>query len=106
MSDNLESQVQAMMQAPLDKQNLLLRLSQINETFSLIVASLVVAGISLTTSLPAEASNIECSELAKHFADTDVNFDEKIACRTGPNKMTYGSYCSRTQGIVCTKGRG
>ena len=106
MSDNLESQVQAIMQASLDKQNRLLPSPQINETFSLIFASLAVAEISLTTSLPAEASNIECSELAKHFADAEVNFDEKIVCRTGPNKMTYGSYCSRTQGIVCTKGRG
>ena len=48
MSDNLESQVQAIMQASLDKQNRLLPSPQINETFSLIFASLAVAEISLT----------------------------------------------------------
>ena len=71
-----------------------------------IVVSLVVTGMSPITPLPAEATTIDCSELAKHFANGDVNFDESLKCSTGSSEMTYGRYCSRTQGIVCSKGRG
>ena len=71
-----------------------------------IIISLAVAGISLITPLPLKASTVECSELAKQFSNGDVDFDEKLKCKAGKSEMTYGKYCPRAQGIVCSKGRG
>ena len=76
------------------------------KTSALIITSLVVAGISYITHLPIKASTIECSELVKRFKNGDTNFDEELKCRTGTSEMTYGRYCSRTQGIVYSKVRG
>ena len=71
-----------------------------------IIVFLAVAGISLITPLPLKASTVECSELAKRFSNGDVDFDEKLKCKAGKSELTYGKYCPRTQGIVCSKGRG
>ena len=71
-----------------------------------IIISLAVVGISLITPLPLKASTVECSELAKRFSNGDVDFDEKLKCKAGKSEMTYGKYCPRTQGIVCSEGRG
>ena len=71
-----------------------------------IIVFLAVAGISLITPLPIKASTVECSELAKRFSNGDVDFDEKLKCKAGKIELTYGKYCPRTQGIVCSKGRG
>ena len=46
------------------------------------------------------------SELANRFAIGGVNFAENLKCIAGQAEMTYEKYCSRTQGIVCTKVRG
>lgn len=74
---------------------------------SVVVATTAaVAGVLLIPAPPADASTIQCSELAIRFANGDINFDERLNCGVGQIEMTYGKYCSRTQGIVCTQGRG
>ena len=73
---------------------------------STAVATIAVfTGDLLIPTPPAEASTIQCPELAERFANGDVDFDEKLKCGVKQMEMTYGHYCSRTQGIVCTKGR-
>ena len=76
--------------------------------FNTIATSSLVAGVLIIPVTPAKAAPrlLQCSELANRFAIGVVNFDESLKCRAGQTEMTYGKYCSRTQGIVCTKGRG
>ena len=71
--------------------------------FTSIAASLVLTGVSLVASFPAEAETIDCLELAQQFANNAINFDESLECRSGELQITYGRFCSRTQGIVCSK---
>ena len=68
-----------------------------------VAALAVFTGDLLIPMPPAEASTIQCSELAERFANADVNFDEKLRCGVKQMQMAYGHYCSRTQGIFARK---
>ena len=76
--------------------------------FNTIATASLVGGALFIPGTPAKAAPrlLQCSELANRFAIGDVNFDENLKCKAEQIEMTYGKYCSRTQGIVCTKGRG
>ena len=81
------------------------QLNQMKLLYSIIAVTIGVTFLSFGTT-PAEATPIKCSTLAKNFAIGETNFNENIKCKAGSMVMTYGRYCSRTQGIVCTVGRG
>ena len=72
---------------------------------SFVTITIITAGWFVPVA-PVTASTIQCSELAKRFANGEANFDESLKCGIGRSEMTYGRYCSRTQGIVCSQGRG
>ena len=55
---------------------------------------------------PVKAAPIDCSELAKNFEIGETNFNENLQCKEGSLVMKYGEWCKRTQGVVCTVGRG
>ena len=76
--------------------------------FNTIATSSLVAGVLFIPVTPVTAAPrlLQCSELANRFAIGGVNFAENLKCIAGQAEMTYGKYCSRTQGIVCTKARG
>ena len=74
--------------------------------FTTFVTTAVIIGGWFVPVAPVTASTIQCSELAKRFANGDVNFDESLKCGAGEFETTYGKYCSRTQEIVCSQGRG
>ena len=65
-----------------------------------------VIGGSLLIPVPAEATPITCSSLARNFETGETNFNENINCKEGSRVMTYGRWCARVQGVVCTVGRG
>ena len=71
--------------------------------FTSIAASLVLTEVSLAVSFSAEAETIDYLDLAHQFANDAINFDESLECRRGESEMTYGRFCARTQGIVCSK---
>ena len=70
------------------------------------VAIASVIGGSFLIPVPAEATPIDCFELAKNFEIGETNFNENLQCKEGSLVMKYGEWCKRTQGVVCTVGRG
>lgn len=71
-----------------------------------IIAFTIGSTFTFLGSAPAKATPINCSTLAKNFSIGETNFNENIKCKEGSNVMTYRRWCARTQGVVCTVGRG
>ena len=72
-----------------------------------IASVAVIGGIhALDETIQVKASTVQCSALARNFSNGDINFNPNLKCREGSREMTYGQWCSRTQGVICTTGRG
>ena len=71
-----------------------------------IAAIAIGATLTLFGIAPVKSEPIDCPALAKKFEIGETNFNENLRCKEGSLVIKYGEWCQRTQGVVCTVGRG
>jgi len=71
-----------------------------------ITAIAIGAMFTLFGTTPVKAVSIDCPALVKEFEIGETNYNENLRCKEGSLVMKYGEWCKRTQGVVCSVGRG